>query len=125
MYPEELRYTLSHQWLRAEDRIVTIGLTDYLTSRLGYVRAVEFEPVGKRLKKKESFGKMETAKVVWDLESPLSGIIQEVNKTLLAKPRTINNDPYGSGWLIKMKIRSLRQLDKLSSVKRYEKFAKR
>lgn len=123
MYPKELRYTLSHQWLRAEDRIVTIGLTDYLTSHLGYARAVEFEPVGKRLKKGESFGKMETAKVVWDLESPVSGIIQEVNKTLLAKPKTINYDPYGSGWLIKMKIRSLRQLDKLLSVKRYEKFA--
>lgn len=123
MFPEELRYTLSHQWLRAEDRIVTIGLTDYLTGHLGYARAVEFEPVGKRLKKGESFGKMETVKVVWDLESPVSGIIQEVNKTLLEKPRTINHDPYGSGWLIKMKIRSLSQLDKLLSVKRYKKFA--
>ncbi len=101
--PEELKYTKDHEWARIEGSIATVGITDYAQSELGDIVYVELPESEKKPKQSESFGTIEAVKAVSDLFAPLSGEIIEVNTKLANQPEVINKDPYGEGWLVKIK----------------------
>ncbi|MCZ6776990.1 MAG: glycine cleavage system protein GcvH, partial [Ignavibacteria bacterium] len=102
--PENLKYTKDHEWILVDGDIVTVGITDYAQGELGDVVFVELPPVGKILKEHDSFGTIEAVKAVSDLYAPVSGAITEVNKELEGTPELVNKDPYGKGWMIKIKL---------------------
>jgi glycine cleavage system H protein len=111
--PEDLKYTKEHEWARIEGDIATIGITDYAQGELGDIVYLELPEVGSEIAKEESFGTVEAVKAVSDLYAPLSGEVVEVNETLQDVPETVNSDPYGSGWLIKIKITNPGEIDDL------------
>lgn len=118
-YPEELKYTKDHEWVRVEGDIVTIGITDYAQSELGDIVYVEIETEGEELDQEEVFGTVEAVKTVSDLFMPLSGEVIEFNESLEDAPETVNDDPYGEGWMIKVKISDPNQLEALMSASDY------
>lgn len=118
-YPEELKYTKDHEWVRVEGDIVTIGITDYAQSELGDIVYVEIETEGEELDQEEVFGTVEAVKTVSDLFMPLSGEVIEFNESLEDAPETVNDDPYGEGWMIKVKISDPDQLEDLMSASDY------
>ncbi|CUU06789.1 glycine cleavage system H protein [Candidatus Thermokryptus mobilis] len=121
-FPENLRYTKEHEWVRVEnDSIGVVGITDYAQSELGDIVYVELPQIGKQVKQLEPFGTIEAVKAVSDLFSPLSGEVIEVNEKLKDSPDLINKDPYGEGWIIKIKISDLSELDNLLSAEDYKK----
>ncbi len=121
-FPENLKYTKEHEWIRVEDnQIGVVGITDYAQSELGDIVYVELPQIGKVVKQLESFGTIEAVKAVSDLFSPVSGEIIEVNEKLKDSPDLINKDPYGEGWIIKIKISDLKELGNLLSVEDYKK----
>jgi len=121
-FPENLKYTKEHEWIRLEDdQIGVVGITDYAQSELGDIVYVELPPIGKTVKQLESFGTIEAVKAVSDLFSPVSGEVIEVNEKLKDSPDLINKDPYGEGWIIKVKIKDLKELDNLLSAEDYRK----
>lgn len=105
--PNELKFTKDHEWIRIEGDVATIGITDFAQSELGDIVYVEVETVGDTLDREEVFGTVEAVKTVSDLFLPLSGEIIEFNEGLESEPEKVNTDPYGEGWLIKMKISNL------------------
>jgi glycine cleavage system H protein len=113
-FPENLRYTKEHEWVRIEGDEATVGITDFAQRELGDIVYVEIETVGKELGVGEVFGTVEAVKTVSDLFLPLSGTVSEVNPTL-------NSNPYGEGWMIKMKIKNLSDLDNLLTAEAYQK----
>lgn len=102
--PNELKFTKDHEWIRIEEDIATIGITDFAQSELGDIVYVEVETVGDTMDREEVFGTVEAVKTVSDLFLPLSGEIVEFNETLESEPEKVNTDPYGEGWLIKLKM---------------------
>jgi glycine cleavage system H protein len=102
--PENLKYTKDHEWILVSGEIGTVGITDHAQGELGDVVFVELPAVGKTVKQHDSFGTIEAVKAVSDLYSPVSGSIVEVNKELNANPELVNKDPYGKGWMVKMKL---------------------
>ena len=121
-FPENLRYTKEHEWVRVEnDSVGVVGITDYAQSELGDIVYVELPQIGKQVKQLEPFGTIEAVKAVSDLFSPLSGEVIEVNEKLKDSPDLINKDPYGEGWIIKIKISDLSELDNLLSAEDYKK----
>src|SRR5690554_1967832 len=102
--PQELKYTKDHEWVRIEGDIATVGVTDFAQRELGDIVYVEVETVGETLEKEEVFGTVEAVKTVSDLFSPLSGEILEFNETLEGSPENVNTDPYGDGWMVKIKM---------------------
>ncbi|MCS7228448.1 MAG: glycine cleavage system protein GcvH [Candidatus Kryptonium sp.] len=121
-FPENLKYTKEHEWIRIEDdSIGVVGITDYAQSELGDIVYVDLPAIGKTVKQLESFGTIEAVKAVSDLFSPISGEIIEVNEKLKDSPDLINKDPYGEGWIIKIKIKDLSELDNLLSAEDYRK----
>lgn len=102
--PAELKYTKDHEWIKIEGDIATIGITDFAQSELGDIVYVEVETVGDTLDKDEVFGTVEAVKTVSDLFLPLTGEIIEFNENLESEPEKVNTDPYGEGWMIKLKI---------------------
>ncbi len=103
--PEELRYTQSHEWVRLEgEGIVTVGITDHAQEQLGDLVFVELPEVGRKLSIEEEFGVVESVKTASDLYAPLSGEVVEVNEELADAPELVNNDAYGDGWLLKLKL---------------------
>lgn len=102
--PSELKFTKDHEWIRIEGDIATIGITDFAQSELGDIVYVEVETVGDTMDREEVFGTVEAVKTVSDLFLPLSGEIVEFNEDLESEPEKVNTDPYGEGWLIKLKI---------------------
>jgi glycine cleavage system H protein len=100
----ERRYTKSHEWLTAEGKSVTVGITDFAQSQLGDVVFLELPPPGRKLTAGESFGVVESVKAASDLYSPVSGRITAVNEKLAAHPELINSDPYGEGWILKVDL---------------------
>jgi glycine cleavage system H protein len=104
MYPSDLRYTKEHEWVRLQDVIATVGITDYAQEELGDVVYVELPKVGAKLKAGQSLGTVESVKAVSDIYCPVAGEVTEVNSALSDTPETINKDPHGQGWLIKMKV---------------------
>jgi len=124
MYPADLKYLDSHQWLRVENEVGTIGITGYGQEEMGEILYVELPQKGKKIKQKESLSTLESAKAVFDVPSPVSGEIVEINEKLEDDPSLINKDPYGSGWLVKVKISDFSELDGLLTSEQYENLVK-
>lgn len=103
-FPTELKYTKDHEWIRIEGDIATVGVTDFAQEELGDIVFVEIETEGEELEKEEVFGSVEAVKTVSDLFMPLSGEVTEINEKLEDSPELVNEDPYGEGWMIKIKI---------------------
>ena len=111
--PSDLKYSKDHEWVRVEGDIATIGITEFAQGELGDIVYVEIETVGEALDRDEVFGTVEAVKTVSDLYLPLSGEILEFNEGLESEPENVNSDPYGDGWMIKLKIADSSELDDL------------
>jgi len=118
--PTELKYTKDHEWVKIEGDIVTIGITDFAQSELGDIVYVEVETLDETLDAEEIFGTVEAVKTVSDLFLPVSGEIIEFNEALEDAPENVNSDPYGDGWMIKVKFSDASQLDELMSADDYK-----
>lgn len=118
--PAELKYTKDHEWIKIDGDVATIGVTDFAQSELGDIVFVEVETEGDTLDREEIFGSIEAVKTVSDLFMPISGEIISFNEDLEANPETVNTDPYGDGWMIKVKIADKSELDALLSASEYE-----
>ena len=117
--PKELKYTKDHEWVRIEGEIATIGVTDFAQGELGDIVFVEIESVDETLDAEEVFGSVEAVKTVSDLFMPIGGEVLEFNEALESDPELVNNDPYGDGWMIKVKISDLSELENLLSDEAY------
>jgi glycine cleavage system H protein len=117
--PSELKYTKEHEWVRVEGDVATIGITDFAQGELGDIVYVEVETLGESLSKDEVFGTVEAVKTVSDLFMPVSGEVLEINTTLEGSPESVNNDPYGSGWMIKIKLSDPSELSDLLNSEEY------
>ena len=115
-----LKYTKDHEWISIDGNNATIGITDYAQGELGDIVYVEIESIGDSLNKEEIFGSVEAVKTVSDLFIPVSGEITEMNENLEENPELINDDPYGEGWIIKMKINDSSELNDLLSPEEYK-----
>tara|TARA_B100000029_G_scaffold495542_1_gene560626 strand:+ start:1057 stop:1443 length:387 start_codon:yes stop_codon:yes gene_type:complete len=122
MYPNELRYTREHEWVRVEGRIATIGITHYAQEELGDVVYVELPVAGEALAAGAEFGTVESVKAVSPLFAPISGEVVEVNDALVAGPENINEGPYEAGWMIKVSVVDENELDELMAAEAYEQF---
>ena len=120
-FPEKLRYTKDHEWIRIEAEAGFIGITDYAQGELGDIVFVELPTVGKRVEHSQAFGTVEAVKAVSDLYSPVTGEVLEVNKKIHDSPELVNKDPYEQGWMIKVKIEKPAELDLLLDVEAYKK----
>lgn len=120
-FPAELRYTDQHEWARLEGGTVTVGITSYATEQLGDVVFVELPPVGKQLEAHKPFGVVEAVKTVSDLYAPVSGEVLEVNGTLAANPALVNQEPFGQGWMVRIKADRPDEVKQLLSSVDYEK----
>ncbi|MFL1894098.1 glycine cleavage system protein GcvH [Aquimarina sp. 2-A2] len=118
--PSELKYTKDHEWIKIENDVATVGITDFAQSELGDIVYVEVETVGETLDQEEVFGTVEAVKTVSDLFLPLSGEIIEFNDALESDPETVNSDPYGAGWMVKIKISDTSQVDGLMTADAYK-----
>ncbi|MEJ7673030.1 MAG: glycine cleavage system protein GcvH [Chitinophagaceae bacterium] len=120
-FPENLRYTKDHEWVKLEGDTATIGVTDFAQQELGDIVYVEIETKGKALAAETVFGSVEAVKTVSDLFLPISGTINEVNPALEAQPELVNTDPYGEGWMIKMTVDNPEDVQNLMDAVAYEK----
>ncbi|PWK20898.1 glycine cleavage system protein GcvH [Xanthomarina spongicola] len=118
--PSNLKYTKDHEWIKIEGDIATIGITDFAQGELGDIVYVEVETLDETLDAEEIFGTVEAVKTVSDLFLPLSGEIIEFNESLEDEPEKVNSDPYGEGWMIKLKCSDLSQVDNLMSSEDYK-----
>lgn len=118
--PVNLKYTKDHEWVKIEGDVVTVGITDFAQSELGDIVYVEVETVDETLEAEEIFGTVEAVKTVSDLFLPVSGEIIEFNTVLEDEPEKVNTDPYGEGWMIKIKCSDTSQIDKLLSAEDYK-----
>lgn len=118
--PADLKYTKDHEWARVEDDIVTVGITDYAQGELGDIVYIDLPEVGMQVDAEAAFGTIEAVKAVSDLFAPISGEVVEVNSNLEDKPELVNDDPYGEGWMIKIKISNMEEIDNLLNEARYK-----
>ena len=119
--PDHLLYTKDHEWADFKDNEVVIGITDYAQSQLGDVIFIEFPEVGVELTIGNAFGEVEAVKAVSELYAPISGTITAVNEELEDSPDIVNSDPYGDGWIVKVSINNVNELNKLMSSSSYQK----
>ncbi|GJQ20534.1 MAG: glycine cleavage system H protein [Bacteroidia bacterium] len=119
--PENLSYTKDHEWIRIEGETGIVGITDYAQGELGDIVFVELPQKGATLVQGKSFGTIEAVKAVSDLYAPLSGEVLEVNKAVQETPEIVNKDPYGSGWMIKLRIGNRDELKNLLTAEAYSK----
>ena len=119
-FPENLRYTKDHEWILLEGDIATVGITDFAQHELGDIVYVEIETKGKSLAAETVFGTVEAVKTVSDLFLPVSGTIIEINPLLEKEPEKVNNDPYGDGWMIKMKVSNPAEVEELMDADAYK-----
>ena len=119
-FPENLRYTKDHEWISLEGNIATIGITDFAQRELGDIVYVEIETVGKTLAAEAVFGTVEAVKTVSDLFLPIAGTINEINPGLGSSPESVNNDPYGAGWMVKMTVTNPADVSKLMDATAYK-----
>jgi len=119
--PGNLRYTKDHEWIRVENNEAYIGITDYAQGELGDIVFIEIETLGEHLEQEEVFGTVEAVKTVSDLFMPVSGNIIKINDKLEEKPDLVNKDPYGEGWLIKLEVDDVNQLNSLLDAETYKK----
>jgi len=120
-----LKFSKTHEWVLVEGNFATIGITDYAQKSLGDIVFVELPEIGRKLKQNEQFGVVESTKAASELYSPLSGEVIEVNKEIINSPQLINEDPFNKGWMIKIKIINIKELDNLLSEEEYKEFIKR
>jgi len=120
-FPSNLKYTKDHEWVLIEGTTAVVGITDFAQSELGDIVFVEIETEGENLNIGDTFGTIEAVKTVSDLFMPLTGEITEFNKSLEQNPEKVNDEPYGAGWMIKIKIDDPTQLEELMSSEDYEK----
>jgi glycine cleavage system H protein len=121
LIPEDLKYTKEHEWAKIEGDIATIGITDFAQSELSDIVYVELPALGEMLEQMQPFGSIEAVKTVADLYAPLSGEVIEVNEELETNPGIINEDPYGLGWMIKIRITNPEEIQNLLSAEEYKK----
>lgn len=119
-FPDQLRYTKEHEWIRMEGDVAVIGITEFAQHELGDIVYVEIETIGQELQAGDVFGTVEAVKTVSDLFLPVSGSVTEVNPNLNAKPELVNTDPYGEGWMVKMKVASAADVEALMDASAYQ-----
>ncbi len=119
--PGNLRYTKDHEWIRIENNEAYVGITDYAQGELGDIVFIEIETLGEHLEQEEVFGTVEAVKTVSDLFMPVSGNIIKINDKLEEKPDLVNKDPYGEGWLIKLEVDDVNQVNSLLDAETYKK----
>jgi len=120
-FPSELKYLQTHEWVRIQDNIATIGITDYAQHQLGDIVYVELPEIGTTLKKGSNVAEIESVKAVGELMMPLSGKIIDVNTGLADNPESVNSSPYGTGWMLKIEINNEGEIDELLTVEAYKK----
>ena len=120
--PENLLYSKEHEWLSRDDDMVTLGITDYAQHELGDVVFVELPKIGQSLSAEDAFGSLESVKAVSEAFTPVAGEVTEVNESLLDAPDKVNSDPYGEGWIIRLRLQDPSQLDGLMSPEEYTKY---
>jgi glycine cleavage system H protein len=118
-YPENLKYTKEHEWVKIEGNTAWIGITDYAQSELGDIVYIDIETVGQNVDADKVFGTVEAVKTVSDLFMPLSGKVEELNPALKDNPELVNTDPYGDGWMIKITLSNPSEIDHLLSAEAY------
>ena len=119
--PENLKYTKDHEWVKIDGDTATIGITDFAQSELGDIVFVDINTVGDTIDKETVFGTVEAVKTVSDLFMPVSGEVLEMNSAIESNPETVNKDPYGAGWMIKVKLSNASEADSLLSADDYKK----
>jgi glycine cleavage system H protein len=117
--PEELKYTKDHEWARVEGDMIVVGITDYAQGELGDIVYIELPEAGTKVEAEQSFGTIEAVKAVSDLFAPVSGEIVEINSNLESSPEIVNDDPYGEGWMIKIKFSDKKEVDSLLDKSQY------
>jgi glycine cleavage system H protein len=122
--PDDLKFTKEHEWVRLEGKTATIGITDYAQSQLGDIVYVELPDEGDSVAKDETFGVVESVKAVSDCYAPLSGKVMAVNSPLADSPETLNEDPYGEGWILRIEIADAAETEELLDPTRYAAFVK-
>lgn len=120
-FPAQLRYTKDHEWIKLEGDSATIGITDFAQGELGDIIFIEIETQGKALQESEIFGTVEAVKTVSDLFMPVAGTVTEINPDLAKSPELVNSDPYGSGWMIRMKVNNPADVAQLMDAEAYKK----
>jgi glycine cleavage system H protein len=123
--PPGLKYSKEHEWVATEEAIATIGITDHAQEQLGEIVYIELPAVGEKVSKDDPFGVIESVKAVSDIYAPVSGTVVEVNEDLPESPETVNEDPYGDGWLIKVRISDTADFDDLMESSEYEEMVAR
>jgi len=123
--PEDSRYAKSHEYAHLEGEVVTIGITDYAQKELGDVVFVELPQVGSQLDQNEELGSIESVKAVSELFAPVTGEVTEVNERLRDNPELVNSDPYGDGWMIKVRISDVSELDELMTAEEYDEYCEK
>ena len=123
--PDELKYTSDHEWALEEEELLVIGITDYAQDALGEIVYIELPSEGDEITKGDPFGAVESTKAVSDLYAPVSGDVVEVNEALLDSPETINEDPYGEGWMIKVKPYDTDEIEDLMDFEKYTEFVEK
>ncbi|MFQ5902960.1 MAG: glycine cleavage system protein GcvH [Candidatus Binatia bacterium] len=118
-FPEGLKYSKEHEWVLVEDRTATVGITEYAQQELGDIVYVELPEAGEKVVKDDPFGAVESVKAVSDIYAPVSGTVLEVNNALPESPETINEDPYGDGWMIRVEMTDMDDLKDLMSADEY------
>jgi glycine cleavage system H protein len=122
--PEDLHYSKDHEWVRVEGDIAVVGITDYAQNSLGDVVYVELPKVGEQFAANEPFGSVESVKAVSEVFSPVTGEVAGINETLNDEPEKVNQDPYGEGWMIRIKMSNPGEVDSLLTAAEYEDFTK-
>jgi glycine cleavage system H protein len=118
--PKDLKYTKDHEWVKVDGDIATVGVTDFAQGELGDIVFIEIETEGETLEQEATFGTIEAVKTVSDLFMPVAGEITEFNSSLETNPETVNSDPYGDGWMVKIKLSDVSQLSELMDAASYE-----
>jgi len=118
--PSNLKYTKDHEWIRIEGGEAVVGVTDFAQSQLGDIVFIEIETQGETLQKEEVFGSIEAVKTVSDMFMPISGEVVEVNEKIISNPEVVNKDPYGDGWMIRIKVANAAELNDLLTPEQYK-----
>ncbi len=121
-YPEGLKYSKEHEWVLVEGKIATVGITEYAQEELGDIVYVELPEVGEKVVKDDPFGVVESVKAVSDIYAPINGTVIEINDALPDSPETINEDPYGDGWMIKVEMTDMDDLKDLMNADDYAEY---
>jgi glycine cleavage system H protein len=122
MYPSNFRYSKEHEWVRVENGIGVVGITDHAQKELGDIVYVDLPKVGARLEQGKNLGSVESVKAVSDIFAPVSGEVTEINETLAATPEKLNEDPHGAAWLVKIKLSAPDEVNRLLSAEDYQKY---